>query len=123
MKNKKKDKRTLWVVESYDKDEQQGFTDCVPALTADEANKLVSDVRTYAEVINVQSIRDQLRVAKRMAKMSVAQALKGLQPILMESGKKFCPRCGTVCDVDDEDKNKVCEVCDMKIVATELRKK
>jgi hypothetical protein len=50
----------IFIVESYDDDQQQGFTDYVNASNADGAHVMVSDHRPYAVVTRVASQEEEV---------------------------------------------------------------
>jgi len=64
-----KEKKKLWVVESYDPDEDQQFHDLLPAVTEEEAVRETRLLRgNYAESFQAMSLREHINYLKRSMK-------------------------------------------------------
>ncbi len=114
---KKKIKEQLWVVSSYNDDQQEDFLDLVPAVDEDSAKEFVSNLRPYAVAVCAQTARQQLKYAKWMMRQDVTKFKKNLakyyKSILDESDLMICPECEKIAAKNGDD---VCVECQDKLL-------
>ena len=99
----------VFIVRSYDSDQQQSFSDVVPAKDADDANQKVSAFRHYAVVTEVSALKDEMEFFEGLKTLTLEKAKSDWDELLGEDSQVECPICGLThnvdepCDCEEED--------------------
>jgi hypothetical protein len=93
----------VFVVESYDDDQQQAFTDIVVAKDADAAEVKVANLRTYAVVSRATSMKDEIDRLEQLRSMTPQDAKAEWDVLVADLGKVECRKCGLFYDASEDE--------------------